>query len=265
MTDVRFPSTGNTRLWWIAANGLALPGAPTVAEINAGLDISDAVSWNDKDLGVQASNTTDDPAITAKGKTTARGSAQYGGGLSFYYPRSATDTTNKYKTVRDIMKVPRTIGFIVERVDGRELLTTSGTAANPGTEIAAGDIVNVYKVQTASYGEVVTGDDAYRYTVTMLPKGQVFTRAVVRANATPVAPVIVGTGGSGAVGTKVALEGTLIGRKYTRGLVWASSDATKVTVDSHGVFVRVATGTANITATDPATNTPSTPLAVTVA
>ena len=37
------------RVWWITAAGLANPAAPTVAEIAAGMDISDSISWNDKD------------------------------------------------------------------------------------------------------------------------------------------------------------------------------------------------------------------------
>jgi hypothetical protein len=265
MPDTRFPSSGNIRVWWVPANGFANWKAPTAAEIAAGIDVSDAISWNDKDFGVQASNQNSDPAITAKGNQQDRGAAQYGGTFSFYYPKDRTDTSNKYSIVYEALRVARTTGYFVVRVDGKELTTTSGTTANPGTLAATGDFVNVFRVQTGGYAESITGEEAFRYSISFLPKGQVQTRAIVRANSTPVAPVIVGTGGSGAAGTKVALEATLVSRKYTRGVIWKSTDSTKVTVSANGVFTRVATGTANITATDPATNTTSTTLAVTVA
>lgn len=264
MTDIRFPISGNIRMWFVTEAGLANPAAPTATEIAAGLDISDAVSWNDKDFGAQASNTIEDPAITAKGKVADRGAAQYGGSLSFYYPLNRADTSSKYVQVENALGSPGVRGFIITRVDGVELTTTSGNTAHPGTLAAAGDFVNVFKVETAGYAQSITGEEALRYTVSFLSKGFVKTLAIVRANATPVVPVIVGTGGAGAVGTKVVLTGTLVSRRYTRGLVWSSSDYTKGTVTKNGVVTRLATGSFNIIATDPATNTPSTSTAFTV-
>lgn len=264
MTDIRFPISGNIRVWWVPSNGLAIPAAPTAAEVNAGIDLSDAISWNDKDFGTQASNTVEDPAITAKGKVQDRGAAQYGGGLSFYYPYDRSDTSNKYKLVEDALGIPGVLGYLIFRVDGLELAQTGGTTARPGTLAAAGDYVTVYKVETAGFGQSITGEEAFRYTVSFLPKGFIKTFAIVRANATPVAPTIVGTPGSGAVGTKVALTATLVSREYTRGVLWKSSNTTVATVSRNGVITRRATGTANITATDPATNTASTTAAVTV-
>jgi len=265
MVDVKYPISGNIRMWFVPINGIANPAAPTVPEITAGIDISDAVSWNDKDFGVQASNTINDPAITAKGNVSDRGAAQYGGSLSFYYPQNRLDTTNLYKTVADALDQPGTQGYIIVRVDGLELSVPTGTTAQPGTSIAAGDFVNVFRVETAGYGESITGEEAFRYTVSFITKGFVKTLAVVRTNATPVAPVIVGTVPSAAAGTKVALTATLVSRRYTRGLVWTSSAPNIASVSRNGVVTRRATGTANIIATDPATNTPSTAVVATVA
>jgi hypothetical protein len=265
MTDIRYPISGNIRIWFVPFGGLARPGAPTEAEIAAGLDISDAVSWNDKDFGVQASNTTEDPAITAKGKTTSRGAAQYGGALSMYYPLDRTDASSDYKKAEDAIGVPGIRGYIIKRVDGVELLSDEGTAAQPGVLAEAGDLVEVFDVETAGFGQAITGEEAFRYTVSFLPKGFVKTNAIVRASATPAIPVIVGTGGSGAVGSIVVLTGTLVGRRYTRGLRWASTDSTIVSVSRNGVAKRVAAGTASVTATDPATGAVSTATAFTVA
>jgi hypothetical protein len=265
MTDTRYPISGNIRVLWVPENGLANWEAPTEAELAAALDISDAVSWNDKDFGAQASNTIEDPAITAKGKVMDRGAAQYGGGLSFYYPLDRTDTSSIYKLTEDALGTPGVRGYLIFRVDGLELAQPTGTAAHPGTDFAAGDYVNVYKVETAGYAQSITGEEAFRYTVSFLPKGAMRTFAVVRSSATAEPPVIVGTPGSGAAGTVAVVEGTLVGREYTRGLIWRSSDPAVATVSRNGVIKRISTGTASITATDPATDTPSTAATVTVA
>lgn len=264
MTDIRFPISGNVRMWWVPENGLANPEAPTEAEMAAALDISDAVSWNDKDFGVQASNTSEDPAITAKGRVTNRGAAQYGGSLSLYYPADRTDTSSIYTQVEAILGKPGTRGYLVSRVDGRELTSSTGTANNPGILAKAGDLVTVAKVEVGGMGQSITGEEAFRYTPSFLSKGFVKTMAVVRASATPVPPVIVGSATGGAAGGVGVLRGTLIDREYTRGLIWKSSDPEVATVSRNGVVKYISAGTASITATDPATNTPSTAKTITV-
>ena len=262
MTDTRYPISGNIRLWFIPENGLANPAAPTEAEIAAGLDISDAVSWNDKDLGVQASGTVEDPAITAKGRVQARGAAAYGGGLSFYYPADRTDTSSIYVQVENALGKPGIKGYIIERVDGVELATNTGNAAHPGVLAKAGDFVTVYKVETAGYAQSITGEEAFRYTVSFLAKGFLKSYAIVRASATAVVPVISGAA-TGAVGKAKALVGTLVGREYTRGLKWKTTTPNLVSVRA-GVVIPRAAGAASIVAVDPATNTPSTAFTFTV-
>lgn len=261
--DTRYPISGSIRAWWVPLNGLLNWEAPTAVEIAAGLDISDAISWNDKDFGVQASNTSSDPAITAKGNVANRGAAQYGGSFSFYYPREFGDNSNLYSLVWDELRLPSTAGYIIVRVDGLELGTAVGTAAQPGTNIAAGDLVNVFRVETAGYAEVITGEEAFRYTVSFLPKGQVKTLAVVRASATAVAPVITGAA-TAAAGDLVKLEATLLSRKYTRGLRWTSSDQDVATVSANAVVTTISNGSVNIIAIDEATGTPSSAHAITV-
>lgn len=264
MVDTRYPVSGSIRAWWTPLNGFANWEAPTEAELAASLDISDAISWNDKDFGVQASNTVSDPAITAKGNTQNRGAAQYGGSFSFYYPGAFNDNSNLYSLVFDALRLPGTAGYITVRVDGLELGTAAGTAAQPGTDPEDGDLVNVFRVETGGYAEAITGEEAFRYTVSFLPKGQVKTVTVVRASASPVAPVIAGAA-SVAQGDHIVLTATLAGRKYTRGLRWTTSDPSVATVSRNAVVTGQGTGSADIIAIDPATNTPSTAHEVTVA
>lgn len=236
MTDVRVPASGNIRVWWALENAFANYQAPTAAEINASLDVSDAISWNDFDFNLEASNELDDPAITAIGKVIGRGFTNFGGSLSFYYPRDFDDASSVYSLAYDALDAPRTKGYLVIRIDGEE---SSPLAAN-------GDLVHVFKVMTDGYAESITGEEAFRYTVTMLPQGDFAVRTVVGSSLTPV--VLPATLAS-SVGDVDKLSATVGGRTYTYGVQWTSSNPAVATVSTAGIVTSVAAGTATITGT----------------
>ena len=238
MTDVKVPASGNIRVWYALENAFANYKYPTADEINASLDISVAVSWNDFDFNLEASNQLDDPAITALGKVTDRGYANWGGSISFYYPKSFDDSTSEYSLVYDALDAPRTKGFMVVRIDGEE----------SGTDATAGDLVHVLKIMTDGYSESVTGEEAFRYTVTMLPQGDFAVRTVVAGESDAAVVVSPSTLGSAAADID-AVTATLGGRSYTNGLTWSSSDNDIATVSAAGIVTSIATGTATITAT----------------
>lgn len=255
MTDVKLPASGNIRVWFGLENSLANYLAPTATEINAMLDISDAVSWNDFGFGLQASNTIDDPAITALGKVSDLGAAQFGGTMSFYYPKSFTDTSNKYQVVYDALDVPRTKGYIVMRVDGTQS-TTSATAA---------DIVYVFKIMTDGFAESITGEEAFRYTITFLPQGLLAARTVVKGAGAQVTLVwhkgaLTPTLAASLAIKNYKLSAKVDGRWYGYGVAWSSSDTTKVTVSRTGVITVLAStgGPVTITATYPGGGTAGT-------
>lgn len=236
MTDIKVPASGNIRVWWALPSAFANYEVPTAAEINACLDISDAISWNDFDFNLEASSQIDDPAITAIGKVIDRGYANFGGSLSLYYPRTFDDATSTYSLAYDALDAPRTLGYVVMRMDGAEL---TDQATN-------GDMVHCFKVMTDGYAESITGEEAFRYTVTMLPQGDYAVRTIVGGgNVTGVAATLASTAGD--VDVLVGLWG---GRRYTNGLEWTSSDTSKATVRA-GVVTSVAAGSATITATAP--------------
>ena len=144
MTDTRLPASGNLLVRWHASNAFADPAKPTPAEVNAGLKLGNAISWNDFDFGTQASNTVSDPAITAKSNVSDRGAAQYGGSLSFYYPRDSDDLSNEYAVVRAALKAPRTIGYVTVQIDGELSETSVATYTGGLTQTAAaGDLIHV--------------------------------------------------------------------------------------------------------------------------
>lgn len=238
MADVKVPGSGNIRVFFALPNAFADYEAPTAAEINATLDISESISWNDFDFNLEASNQLDDPAITALGKVVDRGYANWGGSMSFYYPRSFDDATSDYSLTYDALDAPRTVCFIVLRIDGEE----------SSTAVAAGDMVHVLKVMTDGYAESIVGEEAFRYTVNFLPQGDYCVRAVVAGSvASPV--VLTPSTLTLNAGDISVLAGTVGGRRYTNGLEYTSSNLAVATVSRAGVITAVATGTATITAT----------------
>ena len=248
MADTRLPASGALRVRWHAGNAFANPLYPTVAELNAGLDIADSISWNDYSFGTSASNSVNDPAITSKSNVAGRGAAQYGGTLSFYHPLVRNDVTNPYWLTYSALKTPRTTGFISVSIDGDLSETTTPLyTGGAGRNYAVGDYVHIYKVMTAGYSDAATGEDAFRYTITFLPQGQLSVYTVAGTGAAVV--VVAPSTSSGAAGTKVPLTATVNGRPFTRGVRWSTSDATKATVSQNGVVTRVASGSATITAT----------------
>ena len=249
MTDVKLPSSGNIRIYWALENAFADYKNPTAAEINASADVSDAISWNDFDFNLSASNQLDDPAITALGKVSDRGFPNWGGGISFYYPQSFDDANSVYSTTYDLVDSPRTKAFIVMRSDG----------ANASGNAADAQMVHVFKIITDGMGESIVGEEAFRYTVSLLPQAKYAIRTIVGGGAVAVLPETLSSD-AGDHDVATATWGT---RVYSKGVKWSSSDVAVATVSSAGVITSVASGTATITATSPSGTTDT--CAVTVA
>lgn len=249
MTDIRLPASGNFKVRWHAVNAFANPAKPTPAEVNAGLHLGNAISWNDWDFGAQASNSVNDPAITSKSNVADRGAQQYGGSISFYYPKVFTDNSNELALVRAALRLPETLGYITIQLDGELSENNVATYAGGITQTAvSGDLIHVYKVETAGYSEVITGEEAFRYTISFLPKGELYLNTVVATTLTVVtSPATLTVNVAGGVAKPVTA--TVNARKFTRGVRWTTSDATKATVSQNGVVKPVAVGSATITAT----------------
>jgi hypothetical protein len=243
----KLPGSGHITVAFYPLNGFANYASPTVAELNAATptaaQFSKSISWNDFGLGVQASNTIDDPSIADIGNVTDRGAAQYGGAVSFYYPNDFDDNSNSYSLTYDAVGAPRTPGYMVVRIDG--LKPTSQA-------FAAGDYVHVMQVLSDGQANSITGEEAFRYTVTWLQQGNLAVYTVVRDTTnTVVTPATV----TAAADSSGRILGTLNGRQYTNGLVWSSSDDAVVRVSNAGVYtvIGASAATATITAKDPYT------------
>lgn len=248
MTDVRLPSSGNIQVRWHPDNAFAIPGRPTPTEVNAGRVITDDISWNDYGFGVEASNTTNDPSLAAKSNVTDRGAMQYGGAISLYLPGDASDASNHHKVTYDLLAAPRTRGWLTVQIDGELSENNTPTYAGGLVQAAAdGDLIDIYKVMTAGYAHAITGEEAFRETITFLPQGEAYINAVVSAAAPTI--VVAPATASPTAGDIVAVTATVNGRHFTRGVRWTSSDVTKATVSQNGIVTAVAAGSATITAT----------------
>ena len=262
MANTKVTSGGNLVLRW------ALPGfasnwkKPTVAEMNATLDITDSVAWANYSFGNQASNQVSDPSIADTGNVQSRGFAQFGGTISFFYPRAYNNAADANSNTFEALDQPGTIGYVLVRADG--VVTPAG-----GRLAVDKDFWSIYKVISDGWADVNTGEEGFKYTITFQPQGDLWVNAIVSTAAITVTASIVG-GNSFTVGQKKPGNAYVTSRPvhtdgYPGAFTWASSDSTKATVDQNGVVKGIAVGSANITATWPATGTASSAIAVTVA
>lgn len=253
----KLAASGHITVGFYPLNAFANWKSPTATELNGAAptvsQFSKAISWNDFDFGVQASNTIDDPSIADLGTVVDRGAAQYGGNVSYYYPGAYDDATNAYSLTYDAIAEPRTPGYMVVRIDGNKV---------PSTAFAEGDYVHVMQVVSDAQNDVITGEEAFRYTVNWLQQGNLAVYTVVRAATNAVVIAATLTPAPASVGR---ITGTLNGREYTNGLIWSSDDDAVITINAGGVYTVTGadTTTATITATDPHTGVTDT-CAVTV-
>lgn len=251
MVDQKYYSNGNVRLRVYPANGFANYKWPTVTELNAGQRLEDAVPWENFDFGVQASDTNANPPISAKSVVDSRGTSNYGGSISFWYPGYYDDPANDLSNIYDFFapgEYTRPVCYIAMSVDGE--IGEPGQPADDFT-FANGDFVSIFKVQADSWEDMTEGDDPFYYTLNFLRNGGMAHYTVASTSA-PVLAVTVGT--TAGVGDVVRATATVNGRTYTNGVRWSTSDPAVATVSEAGVISYLSAGSATITATLPFTN-----------
>lgn len=259
MVDERLPSAGNVRFRWHTPNAFANPLWPTAAELNAGQELEQVTLWDNFEVGMQASETTDSAPIAAKSAVARRAAANYGGTASFWYPGFRADMTNAAALVYAALRNLNVGGFLSLAVDGE-----IGVAGQPNANMtfANGDYLTLLRVTTDEWDDTITGEDAFYYTRTFLKAGSAASYTVA-STAAPVLAVT-GTGPGATVGNFGSVSATVNGRDWTRGVRWTSSAPQFVSVSADGVLRRVAAGAATITGTLPGTTALTTGTYVTV-
>jgi hypothetical protein len=240
------------------ALGVTDVNEPLAAELNntgstsGVLNISKAVSWNDFDFGIQASDTNSDPSIADASSYEEFTQYNYGGGMSYYRPKSYDDASNLLSLVYDMTEAPETGLDVAMRIDGDLDYTTAAVD---------GDLVSVFRVETDSETNVFGQGDAKRRTVGFMPKG-VFSHLVPVGLQTVVA---IGPATYN-VGSKGRIRASVQGRDVTNMMEFSTSDPAVIEVYPGGVFVvtGAALNTATVTITHPGTGG-TTPVAISVA
>lgn len=248
MADEKVQSNGNVTVWWVPAAGIADYRSPTAAEINDnGIDLTDAIAWENFDLGATESNDIDDRSLRDLGNAVTRGFAQFGATLSFFRSLNPDDPTSDYTIAFETFRNPRVHGYLITRV--------LQVAPNTHVDAAPGEWISVYKVVGDYLANDTEGEDSYKFTVGFLPQGQIKVNTQVK-NTTPVAvaPATLTV----AVGEYVLATATLGGKSITQGARWVSASPNIATVTPNGVIQGIASGTAVITADHPAATGPGT-------
>lgn len=227
-------SNGYVKVAWVLAEDLTNPEFPSVADLNAGLDISSAIAWSDYQLGAEASEDIDDRALTDLGNAVSRGSANYSAQLSFFRQLETNENPDSvYTDAFQAFRVPRTLGYLVTRV-----------AEKPASAAwAAGDTVSVYLLLADVVIDQTSGDTSTKFQVTFLPQGRLFTNTLVGG-----AGVISGVPTTLALGVgDVEIVNPVVATKSVRSRAsYSSSNPAVATVSELGVISGISAGTANV-------------------
>lgn len=249
----KLPADQNISVAIGPANAIADVNAPTAAELNAMQRIETALSWQDWDFGIQASETVNEPSFADPSNYQDFGAANYGGSMSMFYPKDYDDASNQLSLAYDLTDKPGTLLFIAVRVDGEK---------RNSTPFANGDYIHVFLAMTDSETNSLQGADALRRTVGLLQQSVFAVYTIVGSKTSPVVPA--STTLALEVGESVRVPVTVLGREFTNACEFRTSAPAVVLARRGGIVTGVAVGTGTVTVTNPYTGVTE-DIAVTVA
>lgn len=246
MPAKKVKSNKNTGLWIGPRSAIADLLKPTLAELRALTNVSEATKWDGYDFGPEASDQDEDRALTDAAGAATRGYEQFGGTIAFFTPQP-TDLSSIARITRNLVSTPHTELVIVQR---------DGYPAN--APWAAGQVFNAFHVITDANSHQ-RGDKNRYYTIDFKPKGNVGINRIV-PSATPTAVATTPASLTVGVGKSVQIRSTYEGNNITVGAIYRIDDESVAVVTPHGKVIGVAAGTANVTVTYPgsAAGTPKT-------
>jgi hypothetical protein len=162
-------SNGKIKVVWVPAADVtsesAFISAPDIDIINGGVDLTEAIAFDGYELGAQDSNKIDDRSIVDEGQVQVRGFAQFSASLTFFRDSDLEDEDSVYNIAREVFKAStdgtRPTGFLVTRIN---------KAAAP--DVAAGEVVSVYKFIADAYMDNTEGEDSVKFMVNFAPQGK---------------------------------------------------------------------------------------------
>lgn len=149
----------NTTIWWIPLAGIVNPLNPTIAEINAGTNISCAIVTGFT-LGATDSDTDDSKSICDDSNVQTPTFDNYEANLSFFRS-DLVAVTAVYNTAFNLFKTDRVEGYLVSR---------HGKAST--LPLVATDIISLFRVISDAPQDVEgDGGAPIQFTVPFLPQG----------------------------------------------------------------------------------------------
>lgn len=107
----------NITVTWVPAElGIADIDAPTAAELNAGTNITCAITSADYTLGWTERDTDDAKSLCDNSNTATPIYKNYEGDLTFFRDQNRTNVESAYNIAYELFKTPLQYGYLVERV-----------------------------------------------------------------------------------------------------------------------------------------------------
>lgn len=243
-----------------AVTGLTNIHAPSATELNNTGGTSQmfvanpAISWEDWSLGVEASETTNQPSMADTSTYEEFTLSNVGGDVSFFRPSDPQSATDPLALAYQATRQPGDAVDYAVRIDGDKAYNTP---------FANGDYIHAYEMEVASETNPFTPGESARRTVGHSNRDDFAHYTVVGPHTlTAVVPAT----DPWDAGRKARLRVTVQGRDYTNAVEFSSSDATVVDISLKGggyEVTGVAGDAATITINDVLAGT-STTVAVTV-
>lgn len=150
----------NTTLWVLPQTGVANPDSPSVAEINAGINISCAIVRG-YTLNPIASDTDKTASICDTGNVATRLFDNYDGSLTMFREGDATDQTGTYAVAFNLFKNPDNHVWVYRRLGKRNTVAA-----------IAGDIVEGFLFSNDRSISLDGGSAGpIQFTAVLLPQG----------------------------------------------------------------------------------------------
>lgn len=169
LVGTKSTSNGKIKVYWVPVSELSgtedeFVAEPSITDIGAGIDLTNAIAWDGFDLGAQDSNKIDDRGIVDTGAVQERGFAQFAGSLTFFRGIVSEETGayyDVYETFKAATDGTRPVGFLVTRIN-----VPSTTA------LATGQKLNVFKFIADAFMDNTEGEDSVKFMVNFMPQGK---------------------------------------------------------------------------------------------
>lgn len=116
----------NTTIWWVDADAVKDPKAPTVAELNAGQNISCAIARG-YTLNPTSSDTDDSASICDEGNVQTPTYDNYEATLTAFNEADDSDVASVYALFNDLFEKKGALGYLYRRIGKKSSVPATET------------------------------------------------------------------------------------------------------------------------------------------